>query len=88
MVMEKLEQELDAIRKALTEQGETLNRISAALSGDKQFGTKGIVEQCKDNTIYIEKDKLFKARVTGIATGISTFFAIITSIIMKSLFNE
>lgn len=86
--MERFEQDIQDIKKTLESQAEVLTRISTALSGDRDFGTKGIVQQCKENTEYIEKDKLFKARVTGIATGVSTFFAIITSIIMKSLFNK
>jgi hypothetical protein len=86
--MDKLEQDIQEIKKTLESQAEILTRISTALSGDRVFGTKGIVDQCKENTDYIEKDKLFKAKVTGIATGISTFFAIITSIIMKSIFNK
>lgn len=86
--MDNFQKDIHEIRRSLEIQAEILTRISTALSGDKDFGTKGIVEQCKENADYIEKDKLFKARVTGIATGVSTFFAIISSIIMKSLFNE
>jgi hypothetical protein len=81
--MEHLEQDIKHIRETLDTQGEILARLSNALTGDKEFGTKGLAQICQENSDYIEKDKLAKARMAGIASVISIVGATITTLFIK-----
>tara|TARA_R110000751_G_scaffold282463_1_gene385614 strand:+ start:1589 stop:1849 length:261 start_codon:yes stop_codon:yes gene_type:complete len=86
--MADIEKDVLHIKRALDAQGKILSRLSNAITGDEEFGTTGIANQCKKNSEYIQNDKLFKAKVTGIASGISAFFAVVTSVIMKMIFKD
>lgn len=81
--MERLEQDIKHIRATLETQGEILSRLSNALTGDKDFGTKGLAQMCQENTDYIQNDKLAKARMAGISSIISIVGATITTVLIK-----
>ena len=84
----RTEKDIEYIRQTLDKQSEILVRLSNAIQGDKEYGTKGLAEMCRINSEYIQNDKLFKAKITGIATGISLFVGVVTSIVMKALFEN
>tara|TARA_R110000751_G_scaffold42630_1_gene98843 strand:- start:156 stop:416 length:261 start_codon:yes stop_codon:yes gene_type:complete len=86
--MEHLEQDIKHIKECVDAQGEILSRLSNALTGDKKFGTKGISQMCVENSAYIEKDKLVKAKITGIASIVSVIGAAITTVLMKIFFKQ
>ena len=81
--MERLEQDIKHIRATLETQGEILSRLSNALTGDKDFGTKGLAQMCQENTDYIQNDKLAKASMAGISSIISIVGATITTVLIK-----
>ena len=84
---QNLEQDIRHIRRTLDSQGEVLSRLSNALTGDREFGTKGLAQMCQENTDYIQDHKISKARMAGVASIISVVGATITSLFIK-LFIE
>lgn len=43
----------------------TLIKLNQTIVGDSAYGQKGLVEQVKEHTEYIENDKNYKAKVVG-----------------------
>lgn len=86
--MPNVEQDIKHIRATLDQQGEILTRLSSALTGDKEYGTKGLAQICKENSEYIEKDKVSKARMAGVASIISVVGATLTSVFIKIFMKD
>lgn len=43
----------------------TLIKLNQTIVGDSAYGQKGLIEQVREHTEYIENDKNYKAKVVG-----------------------
>jgi signal transduction histidine kinase len=76
--MEKLRQELKESNDLLSAALSEIKQVKTALVGDPELKTRGLVDDVRANTEYIEKDRKFKAKAVGVIGGLQIigFFVI------------
>jgi hypothetical protein len=55
----------------------TLIKLNHTIIGDNAYGQKGIVEQVKEHTDYIENDKTYKAKVVGAGSVLVILYGLV-----------
>jgi len=55
----------------------TLLKLNQTIVGDSAYGQKGLVEQVKEHTQYIESDKTYKAKVVGAGSVLVILYGLV-----------
>jgi hypothetical protein len=55
----------------------TLIKLNQTIIGDSAYGQKGLVEQVKEHTDYIETDKNYKAKVVGAGSVLVILYGLV-----------
>jgi hypothetical protein len=60
-----IKETLASVSGKVQEMDLTLLKLNQTIVGDSTYGQKGLVEQVREHTDYIETDKTYKAKVVG-----------------------
>jgi hypothetical protein len=55
----------------------TLIKLNHTIIGDNAYGQRGLVEQVKEHTDYIENDKTYKAKVVGAGSVLVILYGLV-----------
>ena len=55
----------------------SLIRLNQTVIGNKEYGHKGLVQQVNEHIEYIEKEKVYKAKLIGGATVVGVVYGIV-----------
>jgi hypothetical protein len=55
----------------------TLIKLNHTIIGDSAYGQKGLVEQVREHTDYIENDKTYKAKVVGAGSVLVILYGLV-----------
>lgn len=55
----------------------TLIKLNQTIVGDSAYGQKGLVEQVREHTDYIESDKTYKAKVVGAGSVLVILYGLV-----------
>lgn len=76
--------DIEWIKKTLSNMSEkvqemdlTLLKLNQTIVGDSAYGQKGLVEQVKEHTEYIETDKTYKAKVVGAGSVLVILYGLV-----------
>ncbi len=60
-----IKETLASVSGKVQEMDLTLLKLNQTIVGDSTYGQRGLVEQVREHTDYIETDKTYKAKVVG-----------------------
>ena len=75
--VELIKKTLSNISEKVQEMDLTLLKLNQTIIGDSAYGQKGLVEQVKEHTQYIESDKTYKAKVVGAGSVLVILYGLV-----------
>jgi tetrahydromethanopterin S-methyltransferase subunit G len=75
--IELIKKTLSNISEKVQEMDLTLLKLNQTIIGDSAYGQKGLVEQVKEHTQYIESDKTYKAKVVGAGSVLVILYGLV-----------
>jgi len=69
------EQEMEELKKDMSDLKTDFKEVKTALIGNKELMQRGIIDDVRDNSAYIKKDKQHKQKAVGIFVGVQSAIA-------------
>lgn len=72
-----IKETLASVSAKVQEMDLTLIKLNQTIVGDSAYGQKGLVEQVREHTEYIESDKTYKAKVVGAGSVLVILYGLV-----------
>lgn len=77
------EKEIELMHEEIREINKKLDRVLVTLLGDEQMQIQGLTHKVAEHDKYIQKQKLFMAKMSGIATAMGVLGSLLVQLVLK-----